>query len=132
VSLRCVALTLRLLVRMIGHMAKTTTVTVTDDIDGSANAHEIQFSYKGINYSIELGRKNAPAFDKAIKPYVDAATRVPSRGRAAATRGSRASAAVSARGESQAVRQWAAENGIAVNARGRISRAIREQYVATR
>lgn len=54
-------------------MAKT--VITTDDLDGSSNAQEVTFSYQGRSYSIDPGRKNQAAFDKALKPYVDAAQR---------------------------------------------------------
>ena len=48
-------------------MAKTTTISVTDDIDGSSNASTVEFAYKGIAYTIDLGRKNAAALDKGIE-----------------------------------------------------------------
>lgn len=54
-------------------MAKT--VILVDDIDGSSNAETVRFSYDGVAYSIDLSRKNRAAFDKAIKPWVQAATR---------------------------------------------------------
>jgi Lsr2 len=108
------------------------TVTVTDDIDGSANASEVSFSYRGTNYTIDLGKKNLTAFDKAMKPYIDAATKVPARGRAASvpTRGRRGAPA--SRGDARAIRVWAAENGHSVPARGRIPAAVREAYEAAR
>jgi FAD/FMN-containing dehydrogenase len=118
-------------------MAKTVTTTVTDDLDGSANAEEISFSYKGTAYTIDLGKKNASALDKALKPYLAAATKVPSRGRAAAaapTRRSRRAAAVkpARTGDVAAIRKWAAANGHAVNTRGRISQTVRAAYEAAK
>ena len=111
-------------------MAKNMTVTVTDDIDGSNGAEEISFSYKGVSYTIDLSRKNTSAFDKALKPYIDAATRVPVRGSAA--RGRRAGARSSAKGDVTAIRAWAAEAGHKVNARGRIPKSVLDAYEAAK
>lgn len=111
-------------------MAKNTTVTVTDDIDGSGGASEISFSYKGASYTIDLSKKNATALDKALKPYIDAATKVPVR--AAAARGRRAAIRTSAKGDVTAIRAWAAEAGHKVNARGRIPKTVVDAYEAAR
>jgi hypothetical protein len=39
-------------------MAKQTTVTVTDDLDGSANEKEVTFSLNGESWTIDLSAKN--------------------------------------------------------------------------
>jgi Lsr2 len=52
--------------RVIDCMAKTTTVTVTDDIDGSANAETIELSYKGTAYTIDLSKKNVTALERLL------------------------------------------------------------------
>ena len=57
-------------------MAKTTVTSVTDDIDGSANAETLSFGYSGATYEIDLSKKNAAALDKLLKPYIDAARKV--------------------------------------------------------
>jgi hypothetical protein len=111
-------------------MAKNMTVTVTDDIDGSSGAEEISFSYKGVSYTIDLSRKNTSAFDKALKPYIDAATRVPSRGTAA--RGRRTSTRAAAKGDVTAIRAWAAQAGHKVNSRGRIPKTVLDAYEAAK
>ncbi len=118
-------------------MAKTVTTTVTDDLDGSANAEEISFSYKGTPYTIDLGKRNAAALDKALKPYLAAATKVPSHGRvaaAAATRRARRAVAVkpASTGDVAAIREWAVANGHAVSTRGRISQVVRAAYEAAK
>ena len=56
-------------------MAKQTTVTVTDDLDGSANAKEVTFSLNGESWTIDLSAKNRNALEKALKPYIAKATR---------------------------------------------------------
>jgi hypothetical protein len=111
-------------------MAKNTTVTVTDDIDGSAAAEEISFSYKGASYTIDLSKKNATAFDKALKPYLEAATKLPVR--AAAARGRRPGIRATAKGDVTAIRAWAAGAGHKVNARGRIPKTVLDAYEAAK
>ena len=69
-------LTLAGFARTIRTMAKTVITQVTDDLDGSTGAETISFGYRGMTYEIDLGRKNANAFDKMMKPYLDAARKV--------------------------------------------------------
>lgn len=115
-------------------MAKSTTVTITDDIDGSTGASEIAFSYRGVAYTIDLGKKNATALDKLLKPYIDAATKVPSRSRnvPTGTRARRSAVKTSVPSDVGTIRAWATANGLAVNSRGRISQTVRDAYAAAR
>lgn len=107
-------------------MAKTTIIETTDDLDGSKNAQEVSFAFGGTQYSIDLGKKNLAAFEKALKPYIEAATKV-SKG---SVRKRRSSPSVEAGSNLKAIREWAKGAGIAVSDRGRIPNAIREQYDA--
>ena len=113
-------------------MAKT--VITTDDVDGSANAETVEFSFDGTSYTIDLAKKNRAAFEKALKPWIDAAQKTSSgRGRRTATaptsrgRGRRAR---SASVDLAAVRTWAADNGHEVAARGRIAQSVIDAYNA--
>ena len=109
------------------HMAKT--VVTTDDIDGSPNAETVTFSFDGRSFEIDLSKKSRSALEKALKPYIDASRSVGNRNTrtAASSRGrSRRSSSV----DLAAVRAWAAENGLAVSDRGRISANVLEQYQA--
>src|SRR3954470_9055602 len=56
-------------------MAKKTTVTVTDDLDGSANAKEVTFRLNGESWTMDLSTKNRGALEKALKPYIAKATK---------------------------------------------------------
>ncbi|MGH3116678.1 MAG: histone-like nucleoid-structuring protein Lsr2 [Gaiellales bacterium] len=106
-------------------MAKTTIVQITDDLDDSKNAQEVSFSFQGVDYTIDLGKKNLSAFEKALMPYIDAATKV--------SKGSsrkRSSRSGSARPNLAAVREWAKSAGIKVSDRGRIPTSVMEQYAA--
>jgi hypothetical protein len=105
-------------------MAKTTVVTITDDIDGSEGAETVSFSFDGQNYEIDLGRKNHDKFKKGLQPFIDSGRRVGRQGAARSGRGR------SSRKDSSAIRTWAAEQGLAVSERGRIPAAVVAQYEA--
>jgi hypothetical protein len=86
-------------------------VQITDDLDGSADAQEVTFSFQGSEYTIDLGEKNLAALEKALKPYIDAATKTTSgskrspRKSVAKSAGARRSArSTSAGQETQAIR----------------------------
>lgn len=100
---------------------------ITDDLDGSKDAEEVSFSYQGIDYSIDLGKKNIAAFEKALKPYITAATRVPK----GAARSGRSPKPRSANRNLSAVRAWAKSAGLQVSDRGRIPKSVLEQYEAS-
>ena len=107
-------------------MAKQTTVTVTDDLDGSANAKEVTFSLDGESWTIDLSAKNRNALEKALKPYIAKATN-----RAAAVRyPPEETAARGPRRDLAEVREWAKSNGHQVSDRGRISATVQEAYDA--
>jgi hypothetical protein len=112
---------------IIAFMAKQTTVTVTDDLDGSANAKEVTFSLNGESWAIDLSAKNRKALEKALKPYIAKATKQ-RRGRSEPA--SRKTAVRGPRKDLAAVREWAQSNGHQVSDRGRISAAVQEAYDA--
>jgi hypothetical protein len=103
-------------------MAKQTTVVITDDLDGTEGASTVSFGLDGQSYEIDLSDKNAEKLRKALKPFLDNATRVTS---VKAGKRSKASRTTSNAAD---VRAWARENGYAVPERGRIPSEIREAY----
>lgn len=108
-------------------MAKQTVVTeiLVDDLDGSNGDRTVNFTWDGTPYEIELSKKNAVAFEKAIKPYLEAARRVRSnRNRRPAT------SSRSHNRDLSAIRDWAAKNGYEVSTRGRIAFSVIEAYEA--
>lgn len=105
-------------------MAKTTVVTVTDDIDGSEGAQTVTFSFGGQSYEIDLSKKNLDKFKKGLQPFMDSGRRV---GRQTAARPSRGR---TSRKDSSAIRAWAAEQGLSVSERGRIPAAVVAKYEA--
>jgi hypothetical protein len=120
---------------MIGLMARTTIAQITDDLDGSADAQKCTFSFQGGEYTIDLGKKNLAALEKALKPYIDAATKTTSGSKrtpkksVAKFAGARRSARTTSTGQdTQAIRDWAKTQGMEVSDRGRIPRAVLDQY----
>ena len=114
-------------------MAKTTIVQVSDDLDGSANASEVRFAFEGTEYAIDLSSKNRKALEKALRPYVEAGTKVSGR-RSAATRSARAKRSGNSGNSAvdlAAVRAWAKENGHQVSDRGRLPKAVLDAYTAS-
>jgi len=109
-------------------MAKQTTVTITDDIDGSGNAKEVSFSLNGRSWVIDLNAKNRAALEKALKPYIAKATE--QRGNSRRGKGVRKTSRARSRHDLGAVREWAKANGHQVSDRGRISGAVQEAYDA--
>lgn len=107
-------------------MAKKTVVTeiLVDDLDGSPGERTVTFTWDGTAYEIELSRRNAQAFEKMMKPYVEAARRV--RG----SRGRRGSGGRSGKRDLGAIRDWAAKNGYEVSARGRVAGSVIDAYDA--
>lgn len=108
-------------------MAKQTTVTVTDDLDGSANAKEVTFSLNGESWTIDLSAKNRTALEKALKPYIAKATK---QGRPRPVTSSRRAVGRGARRDLAQVREWAKSSGLQVSDRGRISAAVQQAYDA--
>src|SRR3954451_17801370 len=102
-------------------MAQRTIVQLTDDLDGSEATESISFALDGVAYTIDLNENNAAALREALAPYVGAARRESGRARRGTVtpisggRRGRAAAAF----DPKTIRVWAAENGIAVSARGR-------------
>ena len=107
-------------------MAKTTIIQITDDIDGSKSAETYRFGWQGDEYEIDLSNANFKRFHKAIEPYLEVATKVSRR----SVSNRRTSSPSSSRKDFSAIRTWARGQGLEVSDRGRIPRAIVEQYEA--
>jgi hypothetical protein len=106
-------------------MAKTTVVTVTDDIDGTSDAKTVRFGLNGSLFEIDLSQKNKAKFERGIAKFIGAGRKV---GRAGATAGRPGNQA--GRNDRAQIRAWAQEQGITISARGRISASVVEQYEA--
>ncbi len=105
-------------------VAKQTTITLLDDLDGSVAAEQIEFSVDGKSYEIDLSTTNIDRLRAALAPYVSAARRTGGR-RAAAGPAPRAG---SDREQNQAIREWAMAQGMKVSERGRIPTNVLTAY----
>jgi hypothetical protein len=93
---------------------------LTGDEITAGKGQNIEFSYRGASYSIDLTDKEAAGFDKAIAMYIDHATKVGGRRRPSAS---------SSKGYNpKDVREWAKSQGIEVPQRGRIPADVVTQY----
>jgi len=107
-------------------MATRQVVEFIDDLDQTliedgGGTHT--FSLNGRAYEIDLSDKNADLLREALTPFIDAARRV---GRSAARPVS--SSRARSRTETDAIREWARQNGYEVNDRGRIAETIIQAY----
>lgn len=108
-------------------MAQQTVITLIDDLDPSATADEtVKFGLDGRDYEIDLANDNAEKLRDLLRVFVDAARRPQGR------RGFRTAAVVSRttsdRERNQAIRAWAADNGMELAERGRIAERIVEAW----
>lgn len=102
-------------------MAKTTITQITDDIDGSDGAKTVAFAFDGTEYAIDLGTKNRAAFEKALKPYLEKATKTSAR---------RTRSRNSSGRDVAAVRSWAKSQGHELSERGRLPKEVLDAYDA--
>jgi hypothetical protein len=105
-------------------MASQLITTLVDDIDGSDAAETVSFSLDGVDYAIDLSTVNAAALRRAIASWASAGRRM---GGAPTSR-----RVLKPVGDSRGalIRAWAAREGLAVPARGRIPRDLQRQYDA--
>lgn len=109
-------------------MAQKVVVSLVDDIDGGVAEETVAFGLDGKNYEIDLSSANAGKLREAVAAFVAAARRPGS-----SRRGGRRSAPATSTGstdreQSQAIRDWAREQGMTVSDRGRISAEVRQAY----
>lgn len=105
-------------------MAKTVSVVITDDLDGTPDAETVAFSVEGQTYEIDLSQKNLAKLQKSLQPFVDAGRRTTLR------RAAKPGRSAPARVDRAAVRAWAQAQGLQVSERGRISAEVMSKYEA--
>ena len=107
-----------------------------DDLDGkpidTGLGHEVTFSYQGADYRIDLRPGNADKIEAAFAPYVKAAEKVTSAGKARAKTSTATKPSGSGRSAEQlkAIREWAGKNGFDVSLRGRVSADVIDAFDA--
>jgi len=113
-------------------MAQKHIVQLIDDLDQGTAAETVGFALDGAQYEIDLSAKNAAKLRDALAVYVANARRT-SRGggRPYASGGRRGGRPTrSDREQTQAIREWARNNGHKVGEKGRIPATVLEAYNA--
>jgi hypothetical protein len=106
-------------------MASRTTVVLEDDLDGGDASETVAFGLDGQDYEIDLNDENAARLRGALADFVTSARATGRRSSGRQRRGRS-----QGRFDPKAVRAWANEQGMEVNARGRIASSIVEQFHA--
>jgi len=109
-------------------MAKKIQTILVSDLSGdevTLGGETIEFSYRGVDYSIDLTDKEAQGFDKAVAKYLENATKMSGR-RSTKRTGTKPSS----KADLQAIREWARANGHEVSDRGRIPQMVQDAYNA--
>jgi hypothetical protein len=107
-------------------VAKQTTVTLVDDLDGSPADEQVEFAVDGKSYEIDLSSANSARLRDALAPFISAARRTGGRRRSGGSAGpSRPS---TDREQNQAIREWAVQQGMKISERGRIPSSVLEAY----
>jgi hypothetical protein len=104
-------------------MVTRTVTELLDDMTGQAADETVSFGLDGVEYEIDMTKKNAAALRKALGPWQDHARRLGGR------RGP-VMQHVPSGVDNRAVRAWAASNGVDLPARGRIPAAVIDQFRA--
>jgi hypothetical protein len=111
-------------------MGKKEVVTITDDIDGRSGAETVTFAYSGRSYEIDLGEKNKAKLEKALEPFIGAARKAGGNQVGARKASGRSVSRPTSSGlDLNAVRSWAAEQGIEVAKRGRLAKNVLEAFL---
>lgn len=112
-------------------MAKRTIHMLVDDLDGGEAEETVRFGLDGVQYEIDLSKKNADKMRDLLGRYLQAGTKV---GRAAVAAPPRRPTVpgrnVGDRDQNKAIRAWAQSKGIAVSDRGRIKQEIVDRFNA--
>lgn len=109
-------------------MAKQTTVTLIDDIDGSEADEQVEFAIDGKSYEIDLSSANGSRLRDALAPFVSAARRSAGRRSSGASSSTSAARPSTDREQNQAIREWAVQQGMKISERGRIPSNVLEAY----
>lgn len=107
-------------------MAQKVLVQLVDDLDGtsSENVQTVTFGLDGVTYEIDLNEDNAGALRDRLAEFMSSARRTGGRARRGSAAASGARGSGRTREQTQAIREWAKNNGHTVSERGRISASV--------
>ncbi|MFD5319370.1 Lsr2 family protein [Streptomyces sp. NPDC127098] len=106
-------------------MAQKVVTIYSDDLTGeeSTEIDSHRFGLDGVEYEIDLTPESFDKLLDALAPFMDKGRKL-GRGRKAPAAAKRSAPDV----DTAAIREWAKENGLEVNDRGRVPANIREAY----
>jgi len=100
-------------------------VIVESDLSGEPDAETVSFAFDGKAYTIDLTEGEKAEFGELLSKYIDVAEEATT-----ATGQQTIPAQAQSTGPDPAkVRAWAQENGIEVNAKGRVPHSVVAQYL---
>src|SRR5260370_35288862 len=105
-------------------MARRTSVTLQDDLDGGPAEETLRFGISGAEYEIDLNSRNAARLRSQLAPFVEHA-------RKAGKMPRRAVRTAASRRRTREIRAWAQAQGIELTGRGRIPPTVAAQHHAT-
>ena len=113
-------------------MAQVREVRLVDDLDGSDATETVEFALDGKSYAADLSGENATKLRDALAPFVGVARRSSSVQRRSGRGGPPASSTQSDRAAERAHSRTfpfsSRSAGVPINERGRIPKAVIEQY----
>jgi hypothetical protein len=112
-------------------MAKVTSITLVDDLDGKAADETVEFGVDGKTYEIDLAAPKARQLRDILQPYILAARTRSGRRRTAAPPARTYRQVQASREANSAIREWASKHGIKVAERGRIPKDVLDKYAAS-
>jgi hypothetical protein len=114
-------------------MAQRTIVQFIDDLDGTSSdtIETIEFGLDGVTYEIDLSDDNAGMLRDRLAEFIESARRTGGRAkRGTATGVPSTNGSGRSREQTQAIREWARNNGWEISERGRIPADIIEAFEA--
>jgi hypothetical protein len=108
-------------------MAQKVEVLLLDDLTGEKADETVSFALDGVQYEIDLSAGNAAKLREGLAPFTEAARKIGG-GRRAARANGRGRKAATDGPSSQEIREWAKEQGIQVNERGRIPSEVMVRF----
>lgn len=109
-------------------MAQRVETFLVDDIDGTEAGGTVSFGLDGARYEIDLSDAHSQKLHDLLEPYLRHARRA----RSSADRPARPARNSAGREKAARIREWAREEGIEVNDRGRIPASVAARYDAAR
>ncbi len=109
-------------------MAQRVQTLFVSDLSGDElgeGGETVTFTYQGVDYEIDVSPDEAVELDAVMGKYIQHGRRVGGRRQTRAGK-----TPIQGKGESDAIRSWARENGHQVSDRGRISKKVRDAYTA--